>query len=201
MRKGEETRAAILQRGVQIATQAGLDGLTIGRLASELGLSKSGLFGHFRSKEALQIQVLDAAAERFVDEVVKPAVREPRGEPRITALLDRWLAWTKSNSGPGGCLFVAAAAELDDRPGPVRDRLVELQKGWLEMIGIVFRAGVTERRFRADVDPDQFAHDLYSVMLGFHHAWRLMRDPRAEERARTAFERLLSSVRPERKSA
>jgi AcrR family transcriptional regulator len=199
--KGDSTRAAILERAVGVATRTGLEGMTIGKLASELHLSKSGLFAHFRSKEALQIQVLDAAAERFVDDVVKPAVREPRGEPRIVALFDRWLAWTKSNSGPGGCLFVAAAAELDDRPGPVRDRLVALQRGWLEMIGIVFRAGVDVGRFRTGVDPDQFAHDLYSVMLGFHHAWRLMRDPRAEERARAALERLLSSVRSERRTA
>lgn len=195
MSKGEDTRTAILDRSVALATQVGLEGLTIGRLATELHLSKSGLFAHFRSKEALQIQVLDAAAERFVDEVVKPAVREPRGEPRIRALFDRWLAWTKSNSGPGGCLFVAAAAELDDRPGPVRDRLVALQKGWLEMIAIVFRTGVTEGVFRPDLDPEEFAHDLYSVMLGYHHAFRLMRDPRAEKRAHAAFGRLLSSAR------
>jgi len=194
MGKGEETRTAILDRGVQLATQIGLEGLTIGRLATDLSLSKSGLFAHFRSKEALQIQVLDAAAERFVDEVVKPAVREPRGEPRVRALFNRWLAWTKSNSGPGGCLFVAAAAELDDRPGPVRDRLVALQKGWLEMIAIVFRTGVTEGVFRQDLDPEEFAHDLYSVMLGFHHADRLLRDPRAEARAQAAFGRLLSAA-------
>ena len=195
MAKGENTRTAIVEKGVSLATQVGLEGLTIGRLATELQLSKSGLFAHFRSKEALQIQVLDAAAERFVDEVVKPAVREARGEPRVRALFDRWLAWTKTNSGPGGCLFVAAAAELDDRPGPVRDRLVALQKGWLEMIAIVFRTGVTEGVFRPDLDPEEFAHDLYSVMLGFHHASRLMRDPRAENRAHAAFGRLLSSAR------
>ena len=201
MRKGEATRAAILDRGVRLATQIGLEGLTIGRLATDLGLSKSGLFAHFHSKEALQIQVLDAAAERFVEEVVRPAVRHPRGEPRMAALFDSWLAWTKSNSVPGGCLFVAAAAELDDRPGPVRDRLVALQKGWLEMIAIVYRNGVSERQFREDLDADQFAHDLYSVMLGFHHASRLLRDPRAEDRARAAFERLLSSVRLQRRTA
>lgn len=195
MSKGESTRAAIVEKGVSLATQVGLEGLTIGRLATDLGLSKSGLFAHFRSKEALQIQVLDAAAERFVDEVVKPAVREPRGEPRVRALFDRWLAWTKTNSGPGGCLFVAAAAELDDRPGPVRDRLVALQKGWLEMVAIVFRTGVTKGVFRRDLDPEEFAHDLYSVMLGFHHASRLMGDPRAEKRANAAFGRLLSSAR------
>jgi AcrR family transcriptional regulator len=201
MRRGEATRTAILDRGVRLAAQIGLEGLTVGRLAADLGMSKSGLFAHFHSKEALQIQVLDAAAERFVEEVVRAAVRQPRGEPRMVALYDRWLAWAKSNSGPGGCLFVAAAAELDDRPGPVRDRLVALQKGWLEMIAIVYRTGVTERHFREDVDPEQFAHDLYSVMLGFHHASRLLRDPRAEERSHLAFERLLDSARRQRRTA
>jgi AcrR family transcriptional regulator len=201
MRKGEATRAAILEHGVELATETGLDGLTIGRLATDLGLSKSGLFAHFRSKEALQIQVLDAAAERFVEEVVRPAVKKPRGEPRLAALFERWLAWTKSNSGPGGCVFVAAAAELDDRPGRVRDRLVALQKGWLEVVATVYRTGVEEQHFRSDVDAEQFAYELYSVMLGFHHAERLLRDPRADARANAAFERLLSTVRRNRRSA
>jgi AcrR family transcriptional regulator len=201
MRKGEATRAAILEHGVELATETGLDGLTIGRLATDLGLSKSGLFAHFKSKEALQIQVLDAAAERFVEEVVRPAVKQPRGEPRLAALFEQWLAWTKSNSGPGGCVFVAAAAERDDRPGPVRDRLVALQKGWLEVIATVYRTGVEERHFRSDVDVEQFAYELYSVMLGFHHAERLLRDPRADARANAAFERLLSTVRRNRRTA
>ena len=200
VRRGQATRTAILDHGIELATQIGLEGLTIGRLASDLGLSKSGLFAHFRSKEALQIQVLDAAAERFVEEVIRPAVRHPRGEPRLVTLFDSWLAWTKT-TGPGGCLFVAAAAELDDRPGAVRDRLVELQKGWLETVAIIFRTGVAERHFRDDLDPHQFAHDLYSVMLGFHHASRLLRDPRAEKLAHAAFERLLSSARRRRATA
>lgn len=201
MRKGEKTRAVILDRAVRLATEIGLEGLSIGRLATDLGLSKSGLFAHFRSKEALQIQVLDAAAERFIDEVVRPAVREPRGEPRVAALFERWLAWTKSNSGRGGCLFVAAAAELDDRPGAVRDRLVALQKGWLETVAIIVSKGIAARDFRDDLDPDEFAHDLYAIMLGFHHAARLLRDPRAEARAHAAFERLLSSARRRRRTA
>jgi AcrR family transcriptional regulator len=201
MGKGETTRTAILNRGVQLASQMGLAGLSIGRLATDLGLSKSGLFAHFRSKEALQIQVLDAAAERFVDEVVRPSLREHRGEPRLRAMFERWLRWARSNSGPGGCVFVAAAAELDDRPGPVRERLVALQKGWLEVMATVFRTGVEERHFRGDVEPEQFAYDLYSLMLGFHHASRLLRDPRADERANAAFERLIASVRRQRRSA
>ena len=201
MRKGDATRAAILERGVRLATQAGLEGLSIGRLATELGLSKSGLFAHFRSKEALQIQVLDASAERFVQEVVRPALREPRGERRLRAIFERWLAWTQTNSGPGGCLFVAAASELDDRPGAVRERLVALQKGWLEILATVYRTGVEEQQFRRDLEPDQFAYDLYSVMLGFHHAARLLRDPKADARANAAFERLIASVRRQRRSA
>ena len=201
MRKGEKTRAVILDRAVRLATEIGLEGLTIGRLATELGLSKSGLFAHFRSKEALQVQVLDAAAERFVDEVIRPAVHEPRGEPRVAALFERWLAWTKSNSGRGGCLFVAAATELDDRPGAVRERLVALQRGWLEMVGIIFSTGVAAGHFRRDLEPDEFAHDLYAIMLGFHHAARLLRDPRAEARAHAAFERLLATARARRRTA
>ena len=201
MRKGEQTKAAILERAIPVATRIGLEGLTIGRLATDLGLSKSGLFAHFRSKEALQIQVLDAAAERFIDEVVRPAVREPRGEPRVAALFERWLVWTKSNSGRGGCLFVAAAAELDDRPGAVRDRLVALQKGWLEMVGIVVKTGVAAGHFREDLEPEEFAHDLYAVMLGYHHASRLLRDPQAEARAHAAFERLLATARRRRRTA
>ena len=200
-RKGEVTRGAILDRAVRLATQTGLEGLTIGRLAADLELSKSGLFAHFRSKESLQISVLDSAAARFIEEVVRPTLREPRGEPRLRALFARWLAWSRSNSGPGGCIFVAAAAELDDRPGAVRDRLVALQKDWLEMVGIVFATGVTEGHFRKDVEPEQFAHDLYAIMLGFHHAARLLRDPRAEARSNAAFERLLSSARREQRTA
>src|SRR3989442_4736901 len=155
MKKGDATRTAILDRGIELATQIGLEGLTIGRLASDLGLSKSGLFAHFRSKEALQIQVLDAAAERFVEEVVRPAVRKPRGEPRMAALFDSWLAWTRT-TGPGGCLFGAAAAELDDRPGAGRDRPVALQKGGLGTVAVIFRTGVAERHFREDLEPDPF---------------------------------------------
>jgi AcrR family transcriptional regulator len=200
-RKGEQTRAAILEHATDLATQVGLEGLTIGRLATELSLSKSGLFAHFRSKEALQVQVLDAASQRFVEQVLRPALAAPRGEKRLRAIFERWLAWTKVNSGPGGCLFVAAAAELDDRPGPVRDRLVALQKDFMDVMANVARTGVSEKQFRRDLDGDQFAHDLYAVMLGYHHASRLLRDPKAEKRARAGFETLLSEARRRRRAA
>lgn len=199
--KGEETRRAILDHASKLASRVGLEGLSIGRLAQDLHLSKSGLFAHFQSKEALQVQVLDSAAARFVDEVVKPALSTNRGEPRMRAVFEGWLAWAKSNSMPGGCLFVAASVELDDRPGPVRDRLVALQRDWLEVIANVAHSGKAEKHFRADLDPEQFAHDLYSVMLGYHHASRLLADPRAGERAHAGFESLLSGARRRGKAA
>ena len=198
MGKGDATRSAILDRGARLASEVGLSGLTIGRLARDLRLSKSGLFAHFRSKEALQVQVLEAAAERFVDTVVRPALAAPRGQRRLRALFDRWLAWSGASELPGGCLFVAAAVELDDRPGPVRERLVALQREWLDVIARVAAGAVTQGEFRRDIDPEQLAHEIYGIMLGHHHASRLLRQPRAEAMTRTAFEALLERARVRR---
>lgn len=195
MGKGEITRQAILERATALASRSGLEGISIGHLAEELGLSKSGLFAHFGSKEALQVEILRFAAERFVEHVVRPALAQPRGEPRVRAIFERWIAWSRSHSVPGGCLFVAAASELDDRPGPARDELVRLQRDWMDTIAISFRSGITEGHFRADADPEQFAHDLYSVALGYHHAQRLLRDPAADARAHASMEALLKAAR------
>lgn len=198
MSKGELTKQSILEHAAASASQIGLDGLSIGQLAADLKLSKSGLFAHFKSKEALQLQLLDFAAARFVDAVVKPALRVPRGEPRVRALFDNWARWPKQSGLPGGCFFVAASVELDDRPGPVRDRLVHLQKDWLETIAMAVRTAVSEGHFHEQVDPEQFAHDMYAIMLGWHHAARLLRDPKATQRARNAFDTLvLNSRKPQ----
>src|SRR5216110_1068336 len=116
MSKGERTKTAILEHATGLASQVGLTGLTIGVLADDLDLSKSGLFAHFQSKEALQLQVLEFAAERFVATVVRPALSTPRGEPRVRAMFENWLKWPKESALPGGCFFVAAAVELDDQP-------------------------------------------------------------------------------------
>ncbi len=194
MGKGETTRQAILDRATELASQVGVTGLTIGTLADDLHLSKSGLFGHFQSKEALQIQLLEHGAASFVEQVVRPALAEPRGEPRLRALFERWLAW--ASGLPGGCVFVAAASELDDRPGPVRERLVDLQRQWLDFLATSVRRAIDEGHVAADADPDQFAQDLYGIMLAWHHHTRLMRDPAAEARARRAFESLLAAARP-----
>lgn len=194
MGKGGTTRHAILERATALASQVGLTGLTIGRLADELDLSKSGLFGHFQSKEALQLQVLEHGAAGFTEQVVRPALAEPRGIPRLRALFERWLAW--DSALPGGCVFVAASSELDDRPGPVRDRLVELQGQWVDVLATSFRKAIEEGQVAADADSDQFAQDLYGIMLSWHHRSRLMGDPVAEVRARRAFEALIAAAQP-----
>jgi AcrR family transcriptional regulator len=194
MGRGETTRQAILDRATALASEVGLTGLTIGRLADELDLSKSGLFGHFQSKEALQFQVLEHGAADFVERVVRPALAEPRGIPRLRALFERWLAW--DSALPGGCVFVAASSELDDRPGPVRDRLVELQGQWVDVLATSFRKAIERGHVAADADPDQFAQDLYGIMLSWHHRSRLLGDPAAEVRARRAFEALLAAAPP-----
>jgi AcrR family transcriptional regulator len=195
MRKGDLTRQAILDQAAGLASKVGLEGLTIGALATELDLSKSGLFAHFHSKEALQLQVIEHGAAVFVENVVRPALAAARGTPRLQALFSRWLDWARSSPLPGGCLFVQAAVELDDRPGPLRDRVVHFQRQWLDVIATSFRKGIAAGAFRADADPEQFAHDLYGVMLAYHHASRLLRDPEAETRARRAFDALLNAAR------
>jgi AcrR family transcriptional regulator len=196
VQKGERTRTAILERATGLASQVGLTGLTIGVLADDLELSKSGLFAHFHSKESLQIEVLNHAADRFRETVVRPALQEPRGAPRLRALFERWLAWGRDAALPGGCVFVAATAELDDRPGPVRERLVELQRDWVTTLAITFRAGVEAGRFRADVEPAQVAQDVYGIMLSYHLHTRLLGDAGAEARARRAFDRMLEDIAP-----
>jgi AcrR family transcriptional regulator len=200
MGKGEQTRDAILERAIRLASEVGLEGVTIGRLADSLELSKSGLFAHFASKEALQVQTLDRAAERFIDVVVRPALAAPRGEPRLRALFERWLRWPRVVPQPGGCIFVQAAVELDDRPGPARDRFVKLQREWLEAIATTVRGACEQGHLRADVDGQQFAFELYGIMLVSHHYARLLRDRTAEDRARRAFERLLEGARPAREA-
>ncbi|PYN16997.1 MAG: TetR family transcriptional regulator [Candidatus Rokuibacteriota bacterium] len=197
--RGEQTREAILTHALGLATRIGFEGLTIGRLAEDLQMSKSGLFAHFRSKEALQLEILRMAGARMVDSVVKPALAAPRGEARVRALFDRWLAWEQSPGLPGGCPFMAASFELDDRPGPVRDYVVQNLRDWMDTLAGAARIAVQEGHFRADLDCEQFAHDCQGIGLAFVHASRLMRDPKARARAASAFETLLSACRAKRR--
>jgi AcrR family transcriptional regulator len=193
--KGEDTRSAVLGSALALATQLGLEGITIGKLAEHVGMSKSGLFAHFASKENLQIAILDEAVERFVALVVAPALKKPRGEPRVRALVDNWLAWSKQDFMPGGCIFVVAGVELDDRPGPARDRLVASQTDWLSVLSGAARIAIEEKHFRKDLDCEQLAHEIYSIAIGYHFLRRIGDPARAERRARTAFERVLIDAR------
>jgi AcrR family transcriptional regulator len=193
--KGELTRNAVLDQAARTASEIGLRGVTIGSLADLTHMSKSGLFAHFGSKQSLQLATLRHARDRFVEVVVRPALSTPRGEPRVRALFERWLEWDTSEL-PGGCLFIAAATEFDDEPGPVRDELVRNQRDLAETIARVFRTGIDEGHFRADADPEQFAFDVKGIWLAFHHFGRLLSDPLAAERAQNAFDVLLDTVRP-----
>ena len=198
--KGEQTRDAILETALKLASRVGLSGLTIGTLSEELKLSKSGLFAHFGSKESLMLRTLDSAAERYADVVVRPALAVPRGEPRLRALFDGFLRWPELVPQPGGCIFVSTAIEFDDRPGPIRDRVRALKRQWHDYVAGAVRKAIEAGDFRRDVDPDQFAFELDGIGLAWHHATRLLRDPTADERAHRAFERLVAAARVPRRS-
>ncbi len=188
--KGTLTRQAILEEALQLASVVGLDGLTIGTLAKRLDLSKSGLFAHFGSKEALQKAIVETGSEQFIAIVVQPALATPSPVESLRKLFDAWLEWSTEQMA-GGCLFVTAAVEFDDRPGPIRDQVVAIQRRWLDLIADRARRAAASGELRSDLDPEQFAYDFGSILLGFNQARRLLRDPKAETRARRAFERLL----------
>jgi AcrR family transcriptional regulator len=183
-RTATKTREAILEHAVDLASTDGLEGLTIGRLASDLDLSKSGLFGHFGSKEELQLATIEQAARRFIAKVVEPAYREPEGPERLRALCDRYLDHLAGGVFPGGCFWSAASAEFDGRPGPVRDAVRDGSAAWL---------GELERQAKAAGadDPAQLAFELHALAQGANSSFQLFGDREAFERAGKAMDRLL----------
>ena len=195
MSKGDDTRRLILDQAMSLASRTGLEALSIGGLSDEVGMSKSGLFAHFGSKQKLQLAVVQTAAQEFADLVIRPAFAAPRGEPRIRELVQNWIAWGQSSRRPGGCLFVQLTAELDDQPGPVRDLLVSLQRDWMDLLAESARRAVVEGHFSPALDPQLFAFSLYSHMLGFHHSNRLLADPRAMEYLTSCLDALFAASR------
>lgn len=195
MSKGAATRERILEHALATASVEGLEGISLGRLALDVGMSKSGLFAHFESKEALQLDVLSAAAEKFQQIVVRPGFAAPRGEPRVRALFEHWMRWERNESMPGGCIFMHATAELDDRPGPARDKLVDWQRQWVDALAKAARIAVDEGHFRADLDPALFAFQQYGLAMAYFHARRLFEDPRAEDKVLRAFDALVAAAR------
>ncbi len=194
MSKGQETKAAILDEALDLASRVGFTGLTIGQLAEHTKLSKSGLFAHFQSKESLQLQALAHARRKFIDIVVRPSLAAPRGEKRVREIFERWLTWD-SDVLPGGCIFVTGSIEYDDRPGPMHDAIAADRRDWLETIATIVATAVAEGDFREDVEPAQMAFELQGLTLAYHNASRLLADERAADRARTAFESILDRAR------
>ena len=191
MGKGEETRRAIIDEALELASTVGLEKLTIGALAGTTGMSKSGLFAHFRSKEQLQLQVLAEARQRFIEIVIVPAMQKPRGEARLRSIFESTMKQWEEDL-PGGCIFHAVSAELDDQPGPARDYLVETQRDYADTLRRAAEIAVEEGEFRKDLDLDQFVFELGSITAAYHHFGRLLGDPEAEQRARKMFEGLLA---------
>ena len=191
MNKGATTRGRILDNAVSLASTDGITGLTLGRLAEHVGMSKSGLFAHFRSKEELQLNVLEAVIDQFREEVIRPALLEPRGLPRLRALFDRWLSWTDHPRTPGGCLITQAAVELDDQPGAPRDFLEQAQRDWLVTLAESVRRAIAAGQLSECVDPELFAFEMQGIVLSRHRSGRLLHDPNADAMSRKAFAALL----------
>jgi AcrR family transcriptional regulator len=190
--EARQTRAEILACGVRLASAEGLEGLTIGRLAAELGMSKSGVLGHFGSKEDLQLAVIDAAAEIFEREVAEPAARDtPHGIRRLRAMCEAWVSYLERRVFPGGCFFTAASSEFDDRPGRVRDAIVGLTSVWDRDLYRQIRTAVTDGDLPTDTDADQLVFEVSGVILSLNHALQLHRDLTAPAKARRALSRLV----------
>ncbi len=191
MSKGIATKENIIQTAFDFTSRFGLESLSIGELAKKVGMSKSGLFGHFNSKEALQMRVLDYAAETFVHTVVRPALKAPRGKARIYALAQFWQKWASSKLA-GGCPIIAATVEYDDRPGKIRDHLQALQGEMMNTFSRAARIAVEENEFRKDLDTEQFAYEFYANMMAFHVFTRLLRDRTAKQRFQTTLDHLIA---------
>lgn len=189
--KGEETRATILDEALNIASRLGLEGLTIGTLADATGMSKSGLFAHFGSREGLQLAVLDHGARNFAKNVVEPVITIERGLPRLRAMFNRWVGWTIDSGLPGGCILISAAHEYDDRPGQIRDAVVGMQRRGMSVIARAVTLSMEAGHLKGSTDPEQFAFEMMGIVLVAHHHGRLLGDAEAKNRASAAFESLL----------
>jgi AcrR family transcriptional regulator len=190
--KGEQTRAAILDAAFKIASRLGLEGLTIGSLADETGMSKSGLFAHFGSREDLQLAVLEHAAQLYGERVFAPALKIDRGLPRLRSLFEGWLDWSQSSGLPGGCIMISAANEYDDRPGAIRNAVIEYQHRGNAISKKAVRLAIEEGHLRPDTDPEQIAFEMLGIVLASHNHRRLLGDREARKRALTAFEQLVA---------
>jgi AcrR family transcriptional regulator len=199
MQKGQQTRATILEAALGLASHMGLEGLSIGAIAEVTSMSKSGVFAHFGSREELQISVVREYHARFEDEVFRPAMHEARGLPRLRSLFERWVKRV-SVEIDSGCIYISGAVEFDDRPGPVRDALVDMVRAWHQALERAIRLAIEAGHLKRDTDPLQMLFELHGLILALHHDARFLRVPGALQRAGNAFEHVLSLYLPAAKA-
>ena len=195
--RGLRTRDAILARAVDIASVQGLEGLTVGSLAEQLHMSKSGLFAHFGSKEELQLATVEMARQIFIKKVTRPAIAAPKGMPRLWGLLEQWLILVEKRVFPGGCFFSAASFEFDSRRGVVRDRIVAIMQEWISAITRAVSEAQKAGHIDPKVEPTRLAFEVHAMAMGAHWASQLLEDRQAYSRARTiVLEKLRSIATP-----
>ncbi|HEY9094577.1 MAG TPA: TetR/AcrR family transcriptional regulator [Hydrogenophaga sp.] len=190
LQKGRQTKAAIVDAALGLATQIGMEGLSIGALAEVMQMSKSGVFAHFGSREELQISVIREYHTRFEEEVFAPAMQMPRGLPRLRALFANWMRRT-SVELDSGCIYISGAVEFDDRPGPVRDALASSVNTWLTAMRRAIQLSLDEGHLRKDLDPGQLAFEIHALILALHYEVRFLHRPNSVSRAQTAFDAMI----------
>ena len=192
MRKGEMTRAAILDVALDIASRDGLEGLTIGLLADRMNMSKSGVFAHFGSREDLQLEVIKLYHHQFEQEVFYPSIREARGMPRLKAMFSRWIKQVSVEIA-SGCIYISGAVEYDDRPGPIREQLVSMVRAWQNAMLRAVQQSIDVGDLKPETDAQQLVFEMYGLILALHHDARFLRMPGSVDRARAGFERLIQN--------
>ena len=197
--KGATTRESILTRAYELAREEGLEGLSIGAVATSAAMSKSGVFAHFGSREQLQLALLDAVAARFLEFIKAPAIREPRGLPRLQKMAERWSEWGRIHQR--GCVLLSAAVEYDGRSGPLRERVLRQQADWRDQLRHAAQLAIDAGHLKADTDGTQLAFEIYALMLGLHHDAGLFGYEEARRRSDAALERLFASYRPQTSEA
>jgi AcrR family transcriptional regulator len=192
MRKGELTRAAILDVALTLASRDGLEGLTIGLLADKMNMSKSGVFAHFGSREDLQSEVLRLYNHHFEQEVFYPSLKEARGMPRLKSMFGRWIKRVSVEIA-SGCIYISGAVEYDDRPGPIREELVEMVRTWQAALLRCVQQTIEVGHLKEETDAQQMVYEMYGLILALHHDARFLRMPGSVERAQLGFARLIES--------
>jgi AcrR family transcriptional regulator len=196
MRKGDITRNAILETGLSIAARDGLEGITIGGLAESIGMSKSGVFSHFGSREELQIALLKAYEKRFFEQILVANLKVARGLPRLKSVIAEWINQS-AEEATEGCIWISGATEYDARPGPVRETLVAMVRSWQAELSRAIQLAIQEGHLRANTDPEQLVFEIYGVVLVLHHDGRLLQTVNSVQRAQASIERLLASYEPD----